>query len=100
MDEYQAGPVIFWTACRDSVTGGLDVSAYDTYNNRWLFNRSFGGHLVGSVGTAAHMQDGATFFGEGLDGAVWTISVGTDGTSTGWTSLGGKITGGVNAAGS
>jgi hypothetical protein len=46
------------------------------------------------------MQDGATFFGEGLDGAVWTISVGTDGTSTGWTSLGGKITGGVNAAGS
>lgn len=94
----RAGSFIY-TGCRDAATNTLHVTVTARGRSTPAFDGSLGGAVVGGVGVAVAPGDrAATFVVEGSTGAVYRITVGSGGTASGWTSLGGIVIAGVRAA--
>ncbi len=89
---------LLYTGCRDSIDSTLHVTISVPGRSSAVFDGSLGGGLVGGVGVAVAGDDGAaTFFAEGTSGAVYRNTVSSDGTASGWASIGGLVAGGVRA---
>jgi polyvinyl alcohol dehydrogenase (cytochrome) len=84
----QAASGVTTFACTS--TGGALLESASS-GSGWTTAASLGGRLLGGPGVGAASLE-TVFVGEGTNQAVWEV------TLAGWTSLGGKVVGGVGAA--